>query len=108
MREKWFYDTGERITCMTPSMFRSIPINKRPTKFNAPIRAAKAASGDSSIPNGVYLFGVEWKEDIAKSFSKHLSSPLNLGYNGISNLGITHLSRSNKLAFQEDLNPEDF
>ena len=51
--------------------------------------------------------GVEWKEDIAKSFIS-LSSPLILEYDGIDNLGITHLSRSNKFAFQEDLNPKDF
>ena len=37
-----------------------------------------------------------------------MSSPLILGYDGIDNLGITHLSRSNKFAFQSDLNPEDF
>ena len=39
---------------------------------------------------------------------KNLSLPLILGYDGIENLWITHLSRSNKFAFQEDLNPDDF
>ena len=40
------------------------------------------------------------------SVFKNLSSPLIIGYDGIDNQGITHLSRSKKFAFQEDLNPE--
>ena len=31
MRKKWLYDTGASITCMSTSIFRSIPSNKRPT-----------------------------------------------------------------------------
>ena len=42
------------------------------------------------------------------SVFENLSSPLMFGYNGIDNLGINHLSRSNKFAFQEDLNLESF
>ena len=60
MTDKWLYDTGASITCMSTSKFRSIPINKRPTKINSPIRAAKAASGDTLIPDGVYLLPMEW------------------------------------------------
>ena len=111
MTDKWLYDTGASITCMSTSKFRSIPINKRPTKINSPIRAAKAASGDTLIPDGVYLFPMEWNgKKILQQVSvfKNLSSPLILGYDAIDNLGIYHMSRSNKFGFQEDLDPNEF
>ena len=111
MTDKWLYDTGASITCMSTSKFRSIPINKRPTKINSPIRAAKAASGDTLIPDGVYLFPMEWNgKKILQQVSvfKNLSSPLILGYDAIDNLGIYHMSRSNKFGFQEELDPNEF
>ena len=87
-------------------MLRSIPIKKRLTKINSPIRAAKAASGDPLIPDGVYLFHMEWNgKKILQQVSvlKNLSSPLSLEYNAIDNLRIHHM-----FGFQEDLDPNEF
>jgi hypothetical protein len=42
------------------------------------------------------------------SVFKNLSSPLILGYDAIDNLGIYHMSRSNKFGFQEELDPNEF
>ena len=111
MKDKWLYDTSASITCMPTSKIRSISINKRCTKINSPVRAAKAASVDTLMPDGVYLFPTEWNgNNILQQVSdlKNLSSPLIFGYDAFDNLGIYHMSRSNKFGFQEELDPNEF
>ena len=60
MVEKWLFDTGAGLTCMSSQQFRLIPIEKRPKKLQLNQREAKGASGTALIPDGDYLFPMEW------------------------------------------------
>ncbi len=58
MGGKWLFDSGAGISCMLSQQFRLIPIEKRPTKLNQ--QEARGASGTALIPDGVYLFPMQW------------------------------------------------
>ena len=110
MKDKWLYDTGASITCMSTERFRAIPINKRPTKINTPVREARAANGKPLIPDGEYLFPMEWGgKKIMQQVTvfKNLSSPLILGINGVDNLGLIR-KMGNKFELEEESDPETF
>ena len=110
MTDQWLFDTGASITCMSTEKLRSIPASKRPKKLNTPYRAARAAGGAMLIPNGVYLFPMEWNgKKIMQQVHvfRNLSTPLILGIDGIDNLGITYLSRTKSFVFQEEISHEE-
>ena len=107
LHEKWLFDTGASITCMSSAMFRTIPIHLRPTKIDTPSRSARAANGNVLISDGVYLFPITWsgKKIMQKvTIFKNLSSPLILGIDAINALSITYLGNYKKFVFQEAFN----
>ena len=53
LEQKWLFDTGAGLTCMSLQTFRRIPKNCRPSKINAIGKSAKGASGGTLIPEGV-------------------------------------------------------
>jgi hypothetical protein len=57
---KLFFDTGAKISCMSSQQFRLILIENRPIKFNLNQREARGASGRTLIPDGVYLYPMQW------------------------------------------------
>ena len=88
---------------MSSQQFRLISIEKRPTKLNLNQREARGASGTALIPDGDYLFPMEWNGKTvmqAVTVFKNLSSPLILGVDAIDNLGITYLSRTKASYFK--------
>ena len=60
LHNKWLFDTGAAITCMSIGSFRKIPLNKRPQKINDKGKICKGASGTNLIPVGTYLMPLEW------------------------------------------------
>ena len=110
IKDKWLYDTGASITCMSTERFRAIPIHKRPKKINTPVREARAANGKPLIPDGEYLFPMEWggkKVMQQVTVFKNLSSPLILGINGVDNLRLIR-KMNNKFELEEESDPETF
>ena len=57
---KWLFDTGAGLTCMSSQQFRLIPIENRPKKLNLNQKEARGESGTTLIPDGDYLFPMEW------------------------------------------------
>ena len=58
--QKWLFDTGAGLTCMSLKAFRNISKDYRPSKINAIGKNAKGASGSTLIPEGVYMIPMEW------------------------------------------------
>ena len=111
MKGKWLFDTGAGLICMSLQQFRQIPIEKRPRKLNFNHKEARGASGTALIPDGEYLFPMEWNGKAVMqpvTVFKNLSSPSILVIDAIDNLGMTYLSRTKCFKFQEELNPEKF
>jgi hypothetical protein len=111
MKSKWLFDIGEGLTYMSTQQFRLISKDKRLTKLNLNQREERGASGTSLIPDGDYLFLMQWTTKTVikpvKVFKK-LTSPFILGIDTIYNLGIKYLSKTKSFMFQENLNPEKF
>jgi hypothetical protein len=61
------FDTGAGLTCMSTSAFRKIAKECQPKKINSIGSKAQEASGNSTLPEGVYMIPMEWKEYCAKS-----------------------------------------
>jgi hypothetical protein len=64
MMDKWLFDTGGGLTCMSTQQFWQILKEKRPTKLTLIQREARGASGAALIPDGGYLFPVEWSNKL--------------------------------------------
>jgi hypothetical protein len=54
------FDTGAGLTCMTTSAFRRIAKECRPKKICTIGSKAQGASGNSLLPEGVYMIPMEW------------------------------------------------
>jgi hypothetical protein len=96
---------------MSSKQFRLIPIERRLTKLNLNQREARGASGAAFIPDSVYLFPMQRNGKLVMqtvTVFKNLPSPLILDTDAIDNLGITYLSRTKSLIFQDNLTPKDF
>jgi hypothetical protein len=59
MEQKWLFDTGARLTCMSLTTFRIIPKEYRPSKINS---IGTKASGSTLIPESVYMIPMEWND----------------------------------------------
>jgi hypothetical protein len=109
MVEKWLFERGTGITCMSSQQFRLIPIKRRPAKLNLNQREARGASGGALILDRSYLFLMQWNgKSVMQTVIvfKNLSSPLILCIDAVDNLGITYLSRTKSLIFQENMDPK--
>jgi hypothetical protein len=109
MKGKWLFDKGARLTCMSTQQFKLIPKEKRPTKIMLNQREARGASGTTLIPDGDFLFPMEWNKNTVMqpvTLFKNLSSLLILGIDAIDSLEITYLSITKSFTFQEELNAE--
>ena len=93
MTGKWLFDTGAGLSFMSTQQFRLIPKEKRPRKLTLNQREARGASGTALIPDGDYLFPMEWNNKTVMqpvTVFKNLSSPLILGIDAINNPVITY------------------
>jgi hypothetical protein len=57
---RWLFSTGAGISSILSQQFRLIPTEKRPYKSNLSQQEDRDASGTALIPNGVYLFPMQW------------------------------------------------
>jgi hypothetical protein len=86
MKGKWLSDIGAGLTCISTQQFRLIPKEKRPVKLTLDQREARGASGTALIPDGDYLFKMEWNNKTVMqpvTVFKNLSSSLILGIDAI-------------------------
>jgi hypothetical protein len=106
---QWLFDTSARLTCLSSKQFWQILLKKRPRKLQLNQREAKDANVTTLIPDGDYLFAMEWdRKLVIQPVFKNLSSPLILGIDTIDSLGIIYLSKTKSMEFQEELHPEKF
>jgi hypothetical protein len=111
MMGKWLLDTGVRLTCIFTQQFRQIPKEKRLTKLTLNQREARGVSGTALIPDGDYLFPMEWNKKMVmqpEAVFKKFSSPLMLVIDTIDILGISYLSRTKSFVFEKAVSLEEF
>jgi hypothetical protein len=60
MEQKWLFDTGAALTCMSSRAFRKISKDCRHSKIDTIGRTEQGASGGTLIPEGVYMIPMEW------------------------------------------------
>ena len=56
---KWLFDTGAGLTCISLKAFRKINIEDRPVKLSEKGRKASGATGQALIPMGCWLVSLE-------------------------------------------------
>jgi hypothetical protein len=59
MEQKWLFDTGAGLTCMSLEAFRNISKDYRLSEINTIGKSAMGASGSTLIPEGVYMIAME-------------------------------------------------
>jgi hypothetical protein len=91
VKTDWLFDTGSGLTYMSTSPFRRIAKECRPKKICTIGSKAQGASGNSLLPEGLYMIPMVWngKKIMQKvQICKNLAQPTILGIDGIHNLGI--------------------
>jgi hypothetical protein len=77
MEQKWLFETAAGLTCMSLKAFIYIRKDCRPSKIN---KIALRASGNTQIPEGVYMIPMEWEKDQTSSSLQKPGTTTDFGY----------------------------